>query len=324
MLVPLRKVTGEEMTRKATHPDAMIAPSTTYRPRRWSRIRGALEQHTFVIPAVVMLIALLIYPLLYTLQLSFSSFDSARFAVGDFVGLRNYRSILNNASFWKSLQVTVIYLAAALPLQMVLGTGIALILAVDWPGARIVRALFIIPMVITLVVAGTVFKMLLDPLWGYFNYVWGLFGGAPVSWFSDPVLAMVAVVMIDTWRWTPFVTLIVLAGVVSLDKEPFEAAAVDGASHLQRLIHVTLPMLSPVIMSALVVRWLGAIKMFDIILTATEGGPGSATEVVNLFIYQMTFRRLAFDRASAAIVLVGLVSVVLTFVIMRIGASKEK
>jgi multiple sugar transport system permease protein len=312
------------MSPNAIEAEAPPTPVRMARTQNWQKVRRVAEPYLFVVPAVIMLATLLFYPLYYTARLSLSEFDSARFAIGDFVGFKNYASVLRNSAFWSSLRVTVIYLVASLPLQMALGTAIALILAVEWPGVRIVRALFIIPMVVTLVVAGTVWKMLLDPLWGFSTYLLGLIGIEPILWFSDPTLAMTSIVMMDTWRWTPFIALIILAGVVSLDREPFEAAEVDGASAFQRLVYVKLPMLMPVILSALVVRWLGAIKMFDIVLTSTQGGPGTSTEVINLYIYELTFRRLSFDRAAASIVLVGIASVFLTFLIMRFGAKKEE
>ena len=141
-------------------------------------------------------------------------------------------------------------------------------------------------------VAGSVWKTLLDPLWGYVNYLITSFGGQAVLWLSDSNLAMVSIIVIDTWRWTPFIVLIVLAGIVSLDVEMQEAARIDGASWWQVFVHVQLPQLTPVILAAFVVRWLGAIKMFDIIFASTRGGPGNATEVVNLFII--------FGRSSTA------------------------
>src|SRR5690606_7296186 len=232
--------------------------------------------------------------------------------------------VLQDNNFGSSFRVTAAYLLTALPLQLALGVSIAFLISVQWPGSKIVRALFIIPMVVTPVVAGSMWKMLLDPLWGYVNYLLTLIGGKPVLWLADTNLALISVVIIDTWRWTPFIILIILAGIVSLDPEPVEAAKVDGANWLQRFVYVILPMLRPVILSAFLVRWLGAIKMFDIIYTATGGGPGNATEVINMYIYDTAFRSLSFERASAMSVLMVLAAFAFTFLFIRFSHWVER
>ena len=180
-----------------------------------------------------------------------------------------------------------------------------------------VRALFIIPMVVAPVIAGGIWRMLLDPLWGVANFVIGAFGFAPVDWLGDPTFAMVTVVMIDTWRWTPFVTLIASAALLSLPRDLFEAAAIDGAGWWTTLWRITLPLLVPVIAATFIVRWLGAVKMFDIALAATHGGPGRATSVVNLFIYEEAFRSLKFAESAAMSIIVLALTMVLTAIFLR-------
>lgn len=283
-----------------------------------------LEPYLFVVPTVLIMVGLLIYPLIYTLQTSVSEFDLMTFTPGEYVGTLHYQRVLQDSNFWVSMRVTAVYLLIALPVQIVLGVALAFLLSIQWRGVRIVRALFIIPMVVTPVVAGSIWKMLLDPLWGYINYLLIQFGIPPVEWLSDPNLALISVTIIDTWRWTPFVILIVLAGIMSLDHEPLEAAKVDGASWYQSFAYVTLPMLRPVILSAFVVRWLGAIKMFDIIYAATRGGPGSATRVINLHIYEDAFRSLNFDQASAMSILLVIGASAMTFFFVRLTARLEK
>src|SRR5690606_9123363 len=146
--------------------------------------------------------AMLAYPIFYTIEISFSKFDLMTFSAVEWVGWDNYRHVLDDYRFWSSMKVTLIYLAFALPLQIVLGFGIAFLINADWRGRGTVRALFIIPMVVAPVVAGGIWRMILDPLWGIMNWVIGLFGFGPLDWFGDPNLAMAAIVIIDTWRWT--------------------------------------------------------------------------------------------------------------------------
>ena len=268
-------------------------------------------------PAVVLLLAILAYPIIYTLEISFSELDLGTFTASAWVGWDNYETVLEDDRFWSSLKVTGIYLALAMPLQMVLGFGIAFLINAEWKGRGIVRALFIIPMVVAPVVAGGVWRMLLDPLWGIANYLLGFIGIEPVDWLGNPTLAMVTLVVIDTWRWTPFVTLIATAALLSLPREIFEAAEIDGANWWTMLWSITIPLLIPMIAATVVVRWLGAVKMFDIALAATTGGPGRATNVINLFIYEEAFRSLKFAESAAMAVIILVITLVLTALFLR-------
>ncbi|MFC7600917.1 carbohydrate ABC transporter permease [Streptosporangium amethystogenes subsp. fukuiense] len=274
-------------------------------------------------PALVLLAGMLLYPIFYTLWVSFSDFDLALFEPVGWVGWKNYEMVLRDPGFLESLKVTGIYLVIALPLQMILGFAIAFLLNVEWRGRGVLRALFLIPMVVAPVVAGGVWRMLLDPLWGVVNYTLGLVGIGPVEWIGDPTLAMVSVILIDTWRWTPFVVLIAAAGIMALPGDVYEAAKSDGAGRWQTLWRITLPLLVPVMAAAFVVRWLGAVKMFDIALAATRGGPGNATNVVNLYIYEKGFRSLEFGSASSMATIVLIITVVLTYFLFSISRRLE-
>jgi len=270
-----------------------------------------------MVPAAVLLLAVLAYPIFYTIEISFSRFDLATFSAVEWVGWDNYREVLDDYRFWESMKVTVVYLVFALPLQIVLGFGIAFLINAEWRGRNVVRALFIIPMVVAPVVAGGLWRMILDPLWGIVNYVLGLVGLGPLDWFGDPTLAMAALIIIDTWRWTPFVILTATAALLALPRDVFEAAEIDGANWWSKLWSITLPLLVPIIAATFVVRWLGAVKMFDIALAATYGGPGGATNVINLFIYEEAFRSLRFAESAAMAVIILVVTMVLTALFLR-------
>lgn len=296
-------------------------PMKPIRSGRKARAADFASRWTFMTPATLLLVAVLAYPLFYTLQISFSQLDLATFAPSEWVGLDNYARVFENENFGNSLVVTGIYLVLALPLQMALGFGIAFLMNAEWKGRGVVRALFLIPMVVAPVVSGGIWKMLLDPLWGVVSWFLGLFGIPPVNWFGDPALAMISIVGIDTWRSVPFVALIASAALLALPKDVFEAARVDGANWWQTLWSVTLPLLTPIIAATFVVRWLGAVKMFDIVLTTTNGGPGQATNMVNLYIYQQAFQSLNFPEASAMAVIVLVLTMALTFVFL-FGSKK--
>ena len=289
--------------------------------RRRGRIVDLFVRWSFMAPSIVLLIALLAYPIFYTVDISFSRFDIATFSASDWVGLENYREVMSDYRFWDSLEVTLIYLVIALPLQVVLGFGIAFLINAEWRGRGVIRALFIIPMVVAPVVAGGMWRMILDPLWGIMNYWLGFLGIGPLDWFGDPTLAMASIIIIDTWRWTPFIVLIATAALLALPKDVFEAARIDGANWWSTLWSVAVPLLVPVIAATFVIRWLGAVKMFDIVLAATYGGPGKATNVVNLFIYEEAFRSLRFAESAAMAVIVLVLTMVLTGLFLR-GSRK--
>ena len=270
-----------------------------------------------MVPAALLLGAVLAYPIFYTIEISFARFDLATFSAKEWVGWRNYAHVLSDYRFWDSMKVTLIYLVFALPLQIVLGFSIAFLINAEWRGRSVVRALFLIPMVVAPVVAGGLWRMILDPLWGMANYALGLFGVGPLDWFGDATLAMAALVIIDTWRWTPFVVLTATAALLSLPRDIFEAAEIDGANWWSKLWSITLPLLVPIIAATFVVRWLGAVKMFDIALAATYGGPGGATNVINLFIYEEAFRSLHFAESAAMAVVVLVITMILTAIFLR-------
>ncbi|GGA72012.1 sugar ABC transporter permease [Nitratireductor aestuarii] len=286
-----------------------------------SKLMDAASRWAFMAPAAIILAAMLAYPIIYTVEISFARFDLMTFSAVEFVGWENYAHVFDDYRFWSSMRVTLIYLAFALPIQIVLGFGIAYLINAPWRGRGAVRALFIIPMVVAPVVAGGIWRMILDPLWGIMNWVAGLFGVDGLDWFGDPTLAMASIIIIDTWRWTPFVILIATAALLALPRDIFEAAEIDGANWWSMLWSITLPLLVPIIAATFVVRWLGAVKMFDIALAATYGGPGGATNVINLFIYEEAFRSLRFAESAAMAVIVLVLTMVLTGIFL-IGTRK--
>ena len=297
--------------------DERLTAARASRSRFARKFADLLSRWAFMVPAAVLLLAVLAYPIFYTIEISFSRFDLATFSAVEWVGWDNYREVLDDYRFWESMKVTVVYLVFALPLQIVLGFGIAFLINAEWRGRNVVRALFIIPMVVAPVVAGGLWRMILDPLWGIVNYVLGLVGLGPLDWFGDPTLAMAALIIIDTWRWTPFVILTATAALLALPRDVFEAAEIDGANWWSKLWSITLPLLVPIIAATFVVRWLGAVKMFDIALAATYGGPGGATNVINLFIYEEAFRSLLFAESAAMAVIILVVTMVLTALFLR-------
>jgi multiple sugar transport system permease protein len=297
---------------------AMI-PSTGSRTQvsQWVSLRDLFARWWFMTPAALLLLVTLAYPIGYTVYISFAEINLGTFRPQGWVGWNNYLSVLEDDRFRSAIVVTAKYLVFALPLQLVLGFAVAILINVEWAGRGMIRAAFLIPLAIAPVIAGGVWRMLLDPLWGIVNYTIGMVGVSPIDWLGDPFWAMVTVIFIDTWRWTPFVVLIASAALLSLPRELYEAAELDGASRWAMLWQITLPLLMPVIAATFVVRWLGAVKMFDIALASTNGGPGRATSLINMYIYEEAFRGLRFAESSAASMIILFVTMLLTAVFLR-------
>ena len=284
---------------------------------RWACVRDLSARWWFMTPAALLLLATLAYPIAYAVYISFAEINLGTFRPAGWVGWDNYMTVVEDDRFWSAIAITGKYLVFAMPLQLVLGFAIAMLINVDWAGRGVVRAAFLIPLAIAPVIAGGIWRMLLDPLWGIVNYSIGMVGLGAIDWLGEPFWAMATVIFIDTWRWTPFVVLIASAALLSLPRELYEAAEIDGAGHLATLWHITLPLLVPVIAATFVVRWLGAVKMFDVVLASTNGGPGRATSVINMYIYEEAFRGLRFAESAAASMIVLVVTMVLTAVFLR-------
>ena len=284
---------------------------------RWAGVRDLSARWWFMTPAALLLLATLAYPIAYAVYISFAEINLGTFRPAGWVGWDNYMTVVEDDRFWSAIAITGQYLVFAMPLQLVLGFAIAMLINVDWAGRGVVRAAFLIPLAIAPVIAGGIWRMLLDPLWGIVNYSIGMVGLGAIDWLGEPFWAMATVIFIDTWRWTPFVVLIASAALLSLPRELYEAAEIDGAGHLATLWHITLPLLVPVIAATFVVRWLGAVKMFDVVLASTNGGPGRATSVINMYIYEEAFRGLRFAESAAASMIVLVVTMVLTAVFLR-------
>jgi multiple sugar transport system permease protein len=258
----------------------------------------------FLLPTIVVLFVITLYPMLYAIWLSFRSYDLAKlFVPRVFVGLANYREVLTSQSFFHALLVTFKLMALTLSVQLVLGVGIALLVSQRLPGMAIVRTLLMTPMMIAPVIVGLVWLFIYFPELGYLNYFLGLVGISPIPWITSTRWALIAIAIADIWQWTPFIMMGVTAALHSLSPEPYEAAKIDGNSRIDVFLRVTLPQLKPVLLSLLFLRAIDAFKIYDIIYVLTKGGPGDSTEVISLYIYRQsfTFWRMGVGAAASFI-----------------------
>jgi multiple sugar transport system permease protein len=240
-------------------------------------------KHFLIAPPLFMLLALSVIPLLLTVGLSLTSVDIA--GQGGWVGFSNYERLLADPIFIRSYLNTLIYVAIGLPIQYALGLGLALLVHGSPGSQRLWRLIIPVPLMVAPLVVGFIWKTLLDSRFGPMNDLLSALGIAPIPWIIDSRLAFISILIVDTWQWTPFIFLILYAGLRTLPIEPFEAARVDGASRWRIFWDITFPMLLPASVAAIMLRAIEAFKLFDIVFYITGGGPGSATSTVTLDAY---------------------------------------
>lgn len=261
--------------------------------RRWGHI-------LLVLPTVIILVAVVIFPLLYSLNVSFRTYDiRLRLERYPFIGLGNYLRMFQDSRFINSLINTAFMVTGEIALQFSIGLGLALLFIQEFKGKRILLPLIIIPMMITPVVVGYIGRLLFETRSGPINYLLNTLGIESLRWHASSRTALLTVILLDTWQWTPFTMMILIAGLLSLPQEPFESAKVDGASGWQIFRYLTLPLLKPVIAIVIIMRTLDILKAFDVIYVLTMGGPGTATETVNFYAYLSGFRYWDIGYASA-------------------------
>jgi len=251
-------------------------------------------------PAFVVLVLATTFPLVYLVWTSFLKLDLTMPWISGFAGSGNYARMAADARFWHSLQLTAIYTATTVVLQVLVGLGLALLVMQIPKGQGALRVAAILPIVLAPVVVGLFWRTLvLAPDFGVADFVTRSLGLGSHNWLGDPQLALVSVIAIHTWQWTPFVFLVILASLSALPPDIYEAARIDRASAWQRFRHITLPLIRPAIVVVVILRMMTALSAFAAIFAATGGGPGTATEILNLYAYRMSFAELNLGYGSA-------------------------
>jgi multiple sugar transport system permease protein len=254
-------------------------------------------------PAVATMLLLMVFPLLYTAYLSVHEWYASSVLGPRFVGVDNYVQLFaRDERFWPAFRTTLIFTLGSVALTVVLGLGIAHLLLRAFVGRGLARTLMLLPMIATPVAMALVWMTMMSPTIGVLNWLLSCVGIPPSAWVSSPKSVIAALLLVETWMWTPMTTLICLAGLAALPDEPFESARVDGASSRQIFWHVTLPLLRATLVVAALFRTIDALKVFDIVYVMTEGGPGFASETLNLYVFQTSFKYLNLGYASALIV----------------------
>ena len=288
-----------------------IARGTPARVAR--KIKGLSDRAIawlFVGPTILLLLAINIFPLLWTINLSFTNFKANRLnRAVEYIGFRNYQRILSDSDIWLSMQATAHFLFWTLFLQILLGFTLACLINRKFRGNDLWTTIIVLPMMLSPAVVGNFWTFLYQPQIGLFNYIIAFFTGADPSSFEmlgSVRLAPWSIIIVDTWMWTPFVMLICLAGLRSIPAYIYEAAEIDRASRLRQFFTITIPMVLPFLMLAVLFRGIENFKMFDLVVQLTGGGPGSTTEMASINLKREAFEkwRTGYSSAFAVILFV--------------------
>lgn len=267
-----------------------------------------IGDHLFMVPALIALIGVTLYPVLYVLWLSLHR-RLLIFDISKFVGLENYRFLWHDQRFWNAFRNTVYFTGVSVTLELLLGLSIALLLNRTFKGKGLMRTIVLIPWAIPTVVSAKMWEWLYNADFGLFNFLLG----EKINWLGNQFLALNAAVFMDVWKTTPFVVLLLMAGLQTIPRDLYKAARVDGAGSWTVFRAVTLPLLKPVILVTLIFRTLDAFRVFDAIYVLTGGGPANTTETLSIYAYKVLFQTLQFGYGSAlslaVFICVGLITV---------------
>ena len=278
-----------------------------------------------IVPTVVVLLLVVGFPIVYSLIVSFQGYD-LRIPNHPFIGFNNYIHVIRNSEFHNSLKVTGLLLAGELVIEIPFGFLIALLLIRVPKGRKFFQPILLLPMMIMPVVIGYMGRLIFETRSGPANYFLSIAGLGAMPWHTSPHTALLTVLLLRVWRWIPFVMAVILAGLLSLPKEPYESAKVDGASSFQIFRYITLPLLKPVLTLIIIMRTLETMTSFDIVYVLTAGGPGDSTEIISLFTYLRGFRYWDIGQGAAAawMVTIAVFLLVLLFVKFMEREEREK
>ncbi|ESW82738.1 ABC transporter permease [Mesorhizobium sp. LSJC285A00] len=276
-------------------------------------------RNLFIIPTILFLIVFNIFPLIYSLGYSFTDFRASTNAPANFVGLQNYRDLLNDPYVWSNFAITAKYVIISVAGQLLVGFGVAMLLNRDIPLKGLITTLLLLPMMLSMAVVGLFWKLLYDPSWGVINYALGL---GNFEWLADPKMALYAVALTDIWMWSPFVMLLSLAGLSAVPKHLYEAAAIDRAGPFYTFFRITLPLVAPILMIAVIFRTMEAFKTFDLAYILTSQ---PTAELISIRLYKMAFQEWQTGRSCALAYIVLIMVLAITNIYVKyLNKVKER
>ncbi|NRF92832.1 sugar ABC transporter permease [Paenibacillus frigoriresistens] len=271
-----------------------------------------------MVPGILLLALFSIYPFLFLLKISFQKYSP----IGNnnpFIGLKNYVNLFQDHNFWNAIKVTAIFVFSTVILEFVIGLALAVIVNRITMGQKWFQSIILLPIAMAPTVVGLMFRFMMNDQYGVLNYFTELLGFSRTAWLSNPHLALPALILTDIWQWTPFMMIILLAGLKGIPDEPYEAANIDGASAWQTFRYVTIPQLSRIISIAILLRTIDSFRIYDTIYMMTKGGPINVTSTLSWIVYDKGFKFLDFGYGAAiCVVLLIVVVSLLTFLMKKI------
>jgi multiple sugar transport system permease protein len=295
----------------------------------YMKLRGMSDRTIkilFIVPTLFLLIAINIFPLLWSLILSFSEYDALKQNVQginpNWIGIRNYTDVLRDKAIWKYFSLTAKYVIFTISVEFIVGFGLALLLHRPFKGKGLITTLILIPMMMSPPVIAMFWRLLYNPKWGIVNYMLGL---KDFVWLTNPRMALASIVIANVWMWAPFTMLLSLAGLSAIPQYLYEAAEIDRASWWFKFRRITLPLVSPLLLLALLFRTMEAFKMFDLAFIMTAGGPGDTTELISINLYRIGFMQWNTGKASAfGYIILIMVIAISTLFINYLNRIKER
>jgi multiple sugar transport system permease protein len=299
---------------------------------RWAILNRSksfnIEKHMplfFILPCVFILVAVSVFPFVYSLWLSFNSWEMGMGLPRKFVGLANYGRLFTEDRFWNSMTNMGEVLIFGVSSQFIIGLTLAMLLNRAFRARSLITTLFLLPMMIAPVVVGCNWKMIYHYTYGPLNYILKALhlSNEGVNWLGSIKVAMPSVILSDTWEWTPFMMIVLLAGLQSIPEELYEAAKVDGASGWQLFWYITIPVLKPIIIIVLLIRTMDAFKLFDLVVLLTQGGPAGASETVSYYNYLAGFKYFDLGYAAAMAYVQLIVIIIIANVFLKFLPKRE-
>lgn len=278
--------------------------------------------YLLLLPTLTLLAIVTIFPIIYSLVVSFSGYDTFGNSIG-FTGIDNYSNVLTNGDFWNAIYVTLLFTMLSVSIEITLGFTLANMVSKDGKAMQYLRWLLIIPMMLSPLVVAVVFRLMLNTDMGIINYLLQSIGLPKINFLGEASLAFASLVFVDIWQWMPMCFLIILAGLQALPRDPFEAAAIDGATKFQIIRFITIPMLKPIIIVALVIRTMDALRTFDQVFILTQGGPGTSTETISYLMYRSAMKFTDFGFASAGLFIVLIITIVISTLLIRMMNTSQ-
>ncbi|MCW2307565.1 carbohydrate ABC transporter permease [Rhodobium gokarnense] len=293
--------------------------------RRLARSKERMERLMFLVPAGVYLVALTIFPFVYSVYLSLHQAKLTKLHRMRFIGFDNYAELFTDSLFLDACRNIAVLTVSSITVEILIGFFAAKVffsLRETRVGA-VLRSASIVPMMITPICIGLIFSYIFNPNLGIANFLLGEIGISPLGWFSDPSLALATVILINSWQWTPFMMLLMLAGLMSIPAEQYEAAEIEGAKWYHIAAWIEIPAIRGIVLVGIILRVIDNLRLFDIVYVTTRGGPGSSTEIVTFFAYKQDFQYFQVGYGSAAAVVILFASVIITAITVKYLRSAE-